>query len=63
MTEKELLYFEDAISHEDILISICEDISEKLEDEELKEFISNEVEVHNSIKKNLKDKLEEKVNE
>ncbi len=63
MTEKELLYFEDAVSHEDILISICENIKENLEDEELKDFISKEVEKHNNIKKNLMDKLEEKVNE
>ena len=63
MTEKELLYMEDAISHESIIISICEDIEEKLEDEDFKNFISAEIEKHESIKEGLINLLEAKANE
>ena len=34
MTQKELLYLEDAIGHEKNIISIVEDTKERLEDEE-----------------------------
>lgn len=63
MTEKELLYMEDAVSHETIIISICEDITEKLEDEELKNFFKREIEKHQSIEEGLKNLLEAKINE
>ena len=63
MTQKELLYFEDAFSHESIIISICEDMVNNLEDEDLKSFIESEIEKHNSIKENLLSLMEEKANE
>ena len=63
MTEKELLYLEDAVSHESIIISICEDMEEKIEDEDLKSFITSEIEKHTSIKDELMNFMEEKVNE
>ena len=63
MTQKELLYYEDAVGHESNVISILNDSSEKVESEELKEFLENEIEVHTTIKENLINLLEEKVNE
>lgn len=63
MTEKELLYMEDAVSHQDIIISVCEDAVNNIEDEDIKSFISNEIEKHNSIKEGLISLLEAKANE
>ncbi len=63
MTQKELLYLEDAISHETAIIKICNDTLERLEDEELISFMEDEIEIHKSIKKNLIKKLEECNNE
>lgn len=62
MTQKELLYFEDAIGHEKNIVKICEDIINQLENEELITFMKNEVEKHNTLKENLLNVLEEKAN-
>ncbi len=62
MTQKELLYFEDSIGHEENVIKIINDNIKCLKDEKLKEFMNNEVVKHESIKKRLLDKLEEKAN-
>ena len=63
MTQKELSYLEDAIGHEQNIIKICNDISNKLQDEELKTFIDNEIQTHTTMKQDLINLLEEKVNE
>ena len=63
MTQKELLYFEDAIGHEANIISICEDIVSKLENEDLVTFMQNEIQTHQSMQEKLMNLLEEKVNE
>ena len=63
MTQKELLYFEDAIGHEENIISICEDILEKLEDKSLVTFLEKEIKQHTSMKEKLMTLLEEKTNE
>lgn len=63
MTQKELLYLEDATCHEQSIISILEDSIEKLEDDNLKEFIQEELDKHNGIKENLLNLLEENANE
>ena len=63
MTQKELLYFEDAVEHESILVSICEDMESNLQDEDLKSFITSEKEKHSSIKDDLLSLMEGKVNE
>ena len=63
MTQKELLYFEDAIGHEANIISICEDIVSKLENEDLVTFMQNEIQTHQSMREKLMNLLEEKVNE
>lgn len=63
MTQKELLYFEDAVGHEKSIISICEDTASKLEDEELVSFIQKEIETHESLKEKLISLMEEKAHE
>ena len=63
MTQKELLYLEDAIGHEKNIISIVEDTKERLEDEELKNLLEEELQEHNSTLNSLMTKLEESANE
>lgn len=63
MTQKELLYVEDAIGHEKNIISICENMIEEMEEEELIDFLNSELEIHRKTEKNLLDMLEVKVNE
>ncbi len=63
MTQKELLYVEDAIGHETTIIKVCEDMMKKLEDDNLISFIENEVQIHENTKQNLLDMLEVKSNE
>ena len=63
MTQKELLYFEDAINHEKSIIKICEEIINNLEDEELISFMENERDQHNLMQEKLINRMEEKANE
>ena len=63
MTQKELLYFEDAINHEKSIIKICEETINNLEDEELISFMENERDQHNLIQEKLINRMEEKANE
>ena len=63
MTQKELLYVEDAIEHESNIIKILEDNKDNLQDENLISFIGTNIETHTSIKESLIHKLEEKTNE
>ena len=63
MTQKELLYVEDAIEHESNIIKILEDTKNNLQDENLVSFIENNINTHTSIKETLLNKLEEKTNE
>ena len=53
MTQKELLYVEDAIMHENSIINILEISRENSNNEELISFIENEINTHQSIKNNL----------
>ena len=62
MTQKELLYYEDAISHEDNIIKICDDMINTLEDEEIVSFMENQIKIHTNLKDKLFDVLEEKSN-
>ena len=62
MTQKELLYVEDAIEHEKNIISICTDMSSKLTDENLKTFINNEISIHNKVQNELMNLLKEEKN-
>ena len=62
MTQKELLYFEDAIGHEGNIIKIIENSINNLDDEELISFMSNEFNNHTNLKNNLMNTLKEKAN-
>ena len=62
MTQKELLYVEDAIGHEKSIIKICENMEKMLSDERLTTFISKEKEKHQDLKNILMDLLKEKAN-
>ena len=57
MTEKELLYIEDAIGHEQNIISICNESLNMLDDEKLISFIKNEIKQDKKIEESLICKL------
>ena len=59
MTQKELLYIEDAIGHETNTIDICNYIIETIDDNGLAEFMKKECKKHEAIKEKLLSKLEE----
>lgn len=63
MTQKELLYVEDAIGHEQNIIAYCQDAISTLEDETLVSFLEKEVKKHENMAKKLLTMLEEKSNE
>ena len=63
MTEKELLYVEDAIGHEQNIISIIEESIKNLKDENLINFMEDEKNVHTSTLDKLIITLKEKANE
>ena len=63
MTQKELLYYEDAIGHESNIVSILEDNLENLEDENLISFLEREIKAHNKTKESLIKVLEKNCNE
>lgn len=63
MTQKELLYFEDAIGHEKNIIAVCNDTIKRLTDENLITFMESEVEKHQETQNKLTRRLEEKSNE
>ena len=62
MTQKELLYVEDAISHEKIIIDVCNDLLTHIDDDNIADFINNEISNHESLKENLLNMLEVKSN-
>ncbi len=59
MTQKELLYVEDAICHEQIIVKVLEDTINQLEDEDLVAYIVKEKKTHENMGKKLKKLLEE----
>jgi len=63
MTEKELLYMEDAIDHEKNIISIIDESVKSLEDQDLITFMENEKEKHSSTLDNLMKALKEEAHE
>ncbi len=63
MTQKELLYMEDAIEHEKNLIDICKFTIDSLEDKTLVTFMKSQLKKHESLKKKLLDVLEGAINE
>lgn len=63
MTQKELLYVEDAIKHECNIISILTDNINILENEDLKDFLEEKLNEHIAFKVELINLLEDKSNE
>ena len=59
MTQKELLYVEDAISHEKTIKSNIQDYINCLQDEELIEFMRKELKTHEKIENGLIKLLED----
>ena len=58
MTQKELLYVEDAIGHEQNVAAIINDAIDKLEDKTLKTFLKSELKKHHAIEAKLMNLLE-----
>ena len=63
MTQKELLYMEDAVGHEQSIIKVLEESIKLLEDDNLVSFLENELQEHATRKNNLMNVLEGKANE
>lgn len=63
MTQKELLYVEDAVGHETNIINIIKATIPNLQDENLKTFMESEINVHTSTKERLMNMLGGKTNE
>ena len=63
MTQKELLYVEDAVGHESSIIKILNKSLEFLEDDKLITFINEEIEKHEDLKQGLLNLLEDEANE
>ena len=63
MTQKDLLYLEDAVKHEDNLINICTYYLEISEDKNIIDFIKHQIKKHHNIKDQLLNTMEEIANE
>lgn len=63
MSQKELLYIEDAINHEKALQSICIESASFIEDESLEDYLLKEAKKHETMEKKLMKELEGAVNE
>ena len=63
MTQKELLYVEDAVCHESSIISILTDSINNIENEELRDFLEEKLNEHIAFKVELINMLEDKANE
>ena len=63
MTQKDLLYMEDAIKHEENLASIIEESINLLDDENLVSFMQKQMNNHKDMQKKLMMLMEEKANE
>lgn len=62
MTQKELLYVEDAVMHEKSIIKLCNDFLSKLTDDDLIMFINNQIESHQRMENRLINLLKEQAN-
>ena len=62
MTQKELLYVEDAIEHERTIIEMINSTIEQLEDEDLADYLNSELLIHQKLEHNLLKLLQEKAN-
>ena len=62
MTQKELLYFEDAIGHESNMIKVLNETVSNMQDEQLISYLNDEIEKHQTRKNKLMNVLEVKTN-
>lgn len=62
MTQKELLYFEDAIKHEENIMKIIDLSLSSLTDKELIDFMNKEKKIHKKMMNDLINLLEVKSN-
>ena len=53
MTQKELLYVEDAIEHERTIIKMIDSTVEQLEDDDLADFMNDQLLTHQKLENNL----------
>ena len=60
MTQKELLYLEDAVGHEASILEILNESLKQVDDENIVTFIEEEINKHESIKEGLKELMEDK---
>ena len=63
MTQKELLYVEDAIGHERVISQSIEEIIKQLEDESLRDYMNDELTNHQNMEESLLKLLEDIKNE
>ena len=63
MTQKELLYVEDAIGHENTIIEICRNTIDSLQEEDLKSYMEEQLEKHENLNKELMNILEVKTHD
>ena len=63
MTQKELLYLEDAYNHEKNIIKILEETINYLQDNELVAFLKSELKKHTNMQEKLLNLMEDKANE
>ena len=63
MTQKELLYLEDAIGHEKTIIASLQDYVNQLEDENLVDYMNNELKTHKKMEKDFLKLMEDIANE
>ena len=60
MTQKELLYLEDAVGHEESILEILNESLKQVDDENIVTFLEEEIDKHKSIKKELIILMEDK---
>ena len=63
MTQKELLYGEDAINHERNIVYYLNDAISSIQNEELTSFLEDEIIYHEEISKKLLNLLDGEINE
>ena len=63
MTQKELLYVEDAYNHEKNIIDITNSMICEIDDETTIDFMNSEIKKHETMKNKLLKLLEGKINE
>ena len=62
MTQKDLLYLEDAVEHEKSIIKLCNDFITKLDDNNLSVFMNEQIEIHKELENKLESFLKENAN-